>query len=236
MNKREKQAVETIADIMRESEKLFIEKGFEKTTVKEIAEKCGMTKGALYHHFKSKEDVLEKLLISHHEKLLSLVEPIISDENMGSIEKIKKVIRTMRSESLKSSDFLSEYLTVRTNEKNFILKERLKKYDRTFYLQALKPILEEAKLREECNYQSSAEAVTLMIYRLDRGLTEEFQIIFSTESIESARNHSQELLDSFVAILALLLGIEKSIVREIIDYQNALNFFEQILRYKEEGK
>jgi AcrR family transcriptional regulator len=234
MNKREKQAAETIADIMRESEKLFVEQGFEKTTVKQIANKCGMTKGALYHHFKSKEAVLEKLLRSHHQRLLELVSPVIEDKEISSLEKIKRLIRLMREEGLKSSNFLAEYLTVRTNEKNLFLKEKLKSYDREFYLQALQPILAEAKNRGECKFDSSAEVTTLLIYRLDRGLTEEFQTVFATESISAARIHSLELLDTFVKILSTLLGVDESGIKEIIDYQNALNFFETILKIKEE--
>jgi AcrR family transcriptional regulator len=236
MNKREKQAAETIADIMRESEKLFVEQGFERTTVKQIADKCGMTKGALYHHFKSKEEVLEKLLISHHNRLLELVKPILADNKLHSIDKLKQMIRLMRNEGLKSSKFLSEYLTVRTSDKNLFLKERLKTYDRDFYLQAVKPILEQGKTKGEFNLDFSAEVVTLLIYRLDRGLTEEFQAIFASESIETARVYSQELLNSFVMILSSILGINQAGIKEIIDYQNALNFFETILKIKEENQ
>lgn len=37
---------------------LFIEKGFDKTSLREIAEKLGFSKAALYYHFASKDDIL----------------------------------------------------------------------------------------------------------------------------------------------------------------------------------
>ncbi|MBO0913743.1 TetR/AcrR family transcriptional regulator [Streptomyces laculatispora] len=37
---------------------LFVELGYEKTTMREIAEVLGITKAALYYHFKAKEDIL----------------------------------------------------------------------------------------------------------------------------------------------------------------------------------
>lgn len=41
---------------------LFIDQGYEKTSLREIAEKVGVTKAALYYHFSSKEEILRTLL------------------------------------------------------------------------------------------------------------------------------------------------------------------------------
>ena len=46
---------------------LFIEKGFDKTSLREIAEQLGFTKAALYYHFASKEDILMALHLRIHE-------------------------------------------------------------------------------------------------------------------------------------------------------------------------
>jgi AcrR family transcriptional regulator len=46
---------------------LFIEKGFDKTSLREIAEQLGFTKAALYYHFASKEDILMALHLRLHE-------------------------------------------------------------------------------------------------------------------------------------------------------------------------
>ncbi|MFJ6696265.1 TetR/AcrR family transcriptional regulator [Streptomyces sp. NPDC091272] len=40
---------------------LFAEQGYEKTSLREIAEKLDVTKAALYYHFKTKEDILISL-------------------------------------------------------------------------------------------------------------------------------------------------------------------------------
>jgi len=41
---------------------LFTEQGYERTSLREIAERLGVTKAALYYHFKAKEDILTALL------------------------------------------------------------------------------------------------------------------------------------------------------------------------------
>ena len=42
--------------------KLFAEQGYEKTSLREIAEQLGVTKAALYYYFKSKEDIVRSLV------------------------------------------------------------------------------------------------------------------------------------------------------------------------------
>jgi AcrR family transcriptional regulator len=53
---------------------LFAEKGYEGTSVREIAGRLGLTTAALYYHFKSKEDILRSLLVDLDAELGSLSE------------------------------------------------------------------------------------------------------------------------------------------------------------------
>ena len=46
---------------------LFVEKGFDGTSLREIAEQLGMTKAAIYYHFASKDDILMALHMRLHE-------------------------------------------------------------------------------------------------------------------------------------------------------------------------
>ena len=46
---------------------LFIEQGFDGTSLRQIAEKLGVTKAALYYHFESKDDILMALHMRLHE-------------------------------------------------------------------------------------------------------------------------------------------------------------------------
>src|SRR3954447_24369340 len=41
--------------------RLFAKKGFESTSVQEIVDAAGVTKGAMYHYFSSKDDLLYKV-------------------------------------------------------------------------------------------------------------------------------------------------------------------------------
>ena len=51
---------------------LFIEQGYDKTSLREIAERVGVTKAALYYHFASKEEIFRTLI----EPILTITEPL----------------------------------------------------------------------------------------------------------------------------------------------------------------
>ncbi|HZZ86712.1 MAG TPA: helix-turn-helix domain-containing protein [Caulobacteraceae bacterium] len=52
----------TIALILAEARRLFAERGFESTSIDEIAAAAGVAKGAVYHHFESKEALFQRVL------------------------------------------------------------------------------------------------------------------------------------------------------------------------------
>lgn len=54
---RERRQKETRADILRVSRDLFLEKGYEATTMEQIAEKADVSAGTLYNYFPSKDEI-----------------------------------------------------------------------------------------------------------------------------------------------------------------------------------
>jgi AcrR family transcriptional regulator len=52
---------------------LFAEQGYEKTSLREIAERLGVTKAALYYYFKSKEDIVRSLVEDYMAELDELI-------------------------------------------------------------------------------------------------------------------------------------------------------------------
>ena len=53
---------------------LFAEQGYEKTSLREIAERLGVTKAALYYHFKSKDDIVDSVVTDWVERLDELID------------------------------------------------------------------------------------------------------------------------------------------------------------------
>ncbi|MFE3461919.1 TetR/AcrR family transcriptional regulator [Nocardiopsis aegyptia] len=63
---------DTKAEIRSVALELFARQGFEKTSLREIAERLGVTKAALYYHYASKNDLLTALVTPLHEDMDAL--------------------------------------------------------------------------------------------------------------------------------------------------------------------
>jgi AcrR family transcriptional regulator len=55
---------------------LFVEQGYDRTSLREIAERLGFSKAALYYHYKAKDDILQALADALLEDLRNLVERV----------------------------------------------------------------------------------------------------------------------------------------------------------------
>jgi AcrR family transcriptional regulator len=64
---------DTRARIQQVALELFAEQGYEKTSLREIAERLDVTKAALYYHFKSKEDIVRSLVEDYFGQLDDLI-------------------------------------------------------------------------------------------------------------------------------------------------------------------
>jgi AcrR family transcriptional regulator len=64
---------DTRARIQEVALELFAEQGYERTALREIAERLGVTKAALYYHFKSKEDIVRSFTEDYFARLDALI-------------------------------------------------------------------------------------------------------------------------------------------------------------------
>lgn len=70
---------------------LFAERGFRATTVRDIAEEAGILSGSLYHHFDSKESMIDELLRGFQDELFGRYREIVA-RNLGPRETLEAVI------------------------------------------------------------------------------------------------------------------------------------------------
>jgi AcrR family transcriptional regulator len=64
---------DTRARIQQVALELFAEQGYERTSLREIAERLGVTKAALYYHFKSKEDIVHSFTEDYFTRLDAVI-------------------------------------------------------------------------------------------------------------------------------------------------------------------
>ena len=65
---------DTRSRVQKVALELFAEQGYEKTSLREVAERLGVTKAALYYHFKSKEDIVHSFTDDYFAEIDALLD------------------------------------------------------------------------------------------------------------------------------------------------------------------
>ena len=94
-NKYPEVTVERILDV---SQRLFLEKGYENTTIQDIVDELGgLTKGAVYHHFKSKEEIMDavgdRMFFSNNP-----FEAVRGRTDLNGLQKLQEAVRLNQSD------------------------------------------------------------------------------------------------------------------------------------------
>ena len=83
----------TKAKILEVASHLFLSKGYDETRISDIINGLdGLTKGAIYHYFDSKEDIFNEVVSEIGNKNLLIFEEIKNDETLNAREKLSKLI------------------------------------------------------------------------------------------------------------------------------------------------
>jgi AcrR family transcriptional regulator len=78
----------TISAIHAAARRLFAVSGFEATSMDDIAAHAGVAKGAIYHHFESKEEIFTQVLESLQAELASAPIPPAARSNSDALDRI----------------------------------------------------------------------------------------------------------------------------------------------------
>lgn len=95
---------QVVSDVIRAAVELFAERGYANTSVQDIVDAAGVTKGAMYHYFESKDD----LLFGIYDRVLSLQQSHL-DAIVGEGGDVDDVLRAVCVDVLETSiEYLAE--------------------------------------------------------------------------------------------------------------------------------
>ena len=88
----------TVEKILDAAQRLFLEKGYDNTTIQDIVNELdGLSKGAVYHHFKSKEEIMDAV----SDRMFTANNPfeaVRRRSDLNGLQKLREAIRLNQSD------------------------------------------------------------------------------------------------------------------------------------------
>ncbi|HEX7017009.1 MAG TPA: TetR family transcriptional regulator [Cyclobacteriaceae bacterium] len=129
---------ESMKKIMDAAFRLIAKKGYEATSIAEIAEEAGVSKGLLYNYFSGKQDLLEKMVLNAVDEADKVMEGLVADDPRQTLENI---IRWLFHELRERTDYfrLMMELTFKIDRFDFVRRMAADRYQ--FYIAFLEDLI-----------------------------------------------------------------------------------------------
>lgn len=160
---RETKKKETRQAIMQAAITLFSEKGFEKTSIEELAKAAGIGKGTIYGYFQTKSDILHAFC---EDELECLRQELTSnaDKEIPVLQQMVSIYMAEFHKIIENREFARLFMQQTAFPRDVDLKRHLETEDNYFSL--LFPLLEKAQERGELRNDLDALHITGHFYGL----------------------------------------------------------------------
>lgn len=181
------EAENTKCKLLATALELFYEKGVLKVTLTEIARKAGFTRGAIYSHFSSKEDIIKELLETKSRLLSEQINKMISPE-ASPLYSLFLISREMLQMVEKSREF-ALLIRVMFYSLHLLEEPEIKQAVHTIFEEELKrdmKLLEKASDKGEIRDNLDVETVALSLSSMVQGLMMDWVFDNKTFSMKRA--------------------------------------------------
>lgn len=143
---------------------LFAEKGYEATTITDVMDAAGVSKGGFYHHFDSKEALLEGLAIRFTQETLANIAKVLEDDDLDPFCKLDRVLRQARAEKAERGPEMVRMFGAVFHPGNGQLFERVRRAGHRIVVPVLTAIIEEGAADGTFNVPDSEMAAHLIMH------------------------------------------------------------------------
>ena len=188
----ERKKNQTKKKIVSAAWRLFYEQGYENTTVDDIVELSGTSKGSFYHYFEGKDALLSSLSILFDEKYEELTPRM--DPEMNSFDKLMYLNRELFSmiERTVPIDLLARMYSTQLVTRG---EKHLLDHNRVYY-RLLRSIVLEGQERGQINREIPAAEITKLYALCERALLSDWCICSGEYSLTL---YSQKMMPLFLA-------------------------------------
>ena len=119
-----KKAEERKAEILGVAQRLFFAQGYDNTSIADIILATGISKGAFYHHFASKDELLGGMVEQFRDQLIEQLGQIV-DSDRSPLDKLNQIFRTTQAEKLRNIETLEMAFRTLFSDDNIKLRTRM---------------------------------------------------------------------------------------------------------------
>lgn len=148
--------------IIKTAARIFQEKGYAETSMRDIADAVGILKGSLYHHIASKEDMLYEIIDRFVDRMIEKAEARRASETLSPRELLEAILVDILEVIRDERDFIEVYF----HERRHLSEKRWKAIEkkRSVYEEMVREILRRGQRDGSLRAEFDERIVTLALF------------------------------------------------------------------------
>lgn len=151
-------------ELLDAAQALFFSKGYEATTVADIMERAGVSKGGFYHHFTAKDDLLEALGERVAGEAAARLRPIMDEEGPDAVACMNAVLAQARRVKVEDAAAIRAAFDTVFRPENIVLYHRLNRAVSQVMLPLFAAILERGKAEGRFRIDDPAMTAEIILH------------------------------------------------------------------------
>ena len=184
-------------EFIETADKLFREKGFDRTSVSDITDKIGLSHGSLFYYFPSKNELMKAVIYNRLNHGMQFLNNIADDPDKNALQKIKSIFNLL----INSYDTKSTLIDFFQNDSNAALHREFTKRFRELLIPLFSKIFEQGVMEGLFKIEYPKETIEYLNYIVEN----------LGESITSSHNKNEyyRKIKALEIIIAKSLGVQE---------------------------
>lgn len=209
--------------ILDVAERLIRTSGYDRMSVQEIQDELGVSRGAIYHYFGSKGDILEAVIERMTDTVLAFIEPIVRDPDLPPVTKLQRVFAVASQWKAERKDLMLGVARAWYSDHNALVRDRLKRLVIRRLTPLIADVLQEGKADGDFDVGSPERAAEILMALLTDAGNATMDLMVARQAGAIPFEQVESAVRAYNEAFERILGVRSGSL-EIID-MTALRFW-----------
>ena len=194
---------------------LFSTQGYDRTSVESIIAQAGVSKGAFYHHFSSKDELLDAVTSQLDVAAADAIRTAVGVRSIGALARLNQFFGTSRSWSLTHFSLVREMIDVLFRDENVRMRRKVEVHAAALIEPLLADIIRQG-IEEGVFEVPEPEETARMILQMAWGLREaQVKTLGQLGPTDAAFDIAQRRLDLYILMLERMLAVPPGSIQRL---------------------
>jgi TetR/AcrR family transcriptional regulator, transcriptional repressor for nem operon len=214
-------------EILDAALRLVYTKGYQQMTIQDILDDLGISKGAFYHYFPSKEALLEGLVERMGHAAEAVLLPIVQDPNLTAIQKFNRYFKGSAQWKSGQKELIRSLLSIWYGDENAFLRQKIYTLSLAHTSRLLEPMIAqgiEEKVFTTCYPAQAAVIITGVFLNLTDSIS---GFLLHPHLDQAVYRESSATLEAYVDAIERILGAPQGSL-QVFEAEDFKEWFEAV--------